>query len=63
MAPRTQWAKKENVLKLSEEERWCAVTGVMMMIMGISTATDAAATVDVVASLVGRVRRDAGGNG
>jgi hypothetical protein len=62
-ALRTQWAKKENVLKLAEEERWCAVIGVMMMIMGISTVTDAAATVDIAASLVGRVRHDAGGNG
>jgi hypothetical protein len=33
------------------------------MIMGISTVTDAAATVAIAASLVGRVRRDAGGNG
>jgi hypothetical protein len=63
MAPRTQWAKKENVLKLSEEERLCIVTGVMMMIMGIFSMTDAAATVDIVACLVGRVHRDAGWGG
>jgi hypothetical protein len=61
-ALRTQWAKKENVLKLAEEERWCAVIGVMMMIMRISTVTDAAAIVAIAASLVGRVRRDAGGD-
>ena len=59
---RTQRAKKENVLKLTEEERWCDVIGVMMMIMGISTVTVAVATVAIAASLVGRVRRDAGGD-
>jgi hypothetical protein len=35
MAPRTQWAKKENVLKLLEEERLRDGTRVMMMMMGI----------------------------
>jgi hypothetical protein len=35
MAPRTLWAKKENVLKLLEEERLRDGTGVMMMMMGI----------------------------
>jgi hypothetical protein len=61
MAPQTQWAKKENVKKLSEVERLCAVTGAtMMMRMGTFSVTDAAATVDITAFLVGRVRRDAG---
>jgi hypothetical protein len=44
MVPRTQWAKKENVLKISEEERLCAATGIMMMIMGIFREIDAAVT-------------------
>jgi hypothetical protein len=57
---RTQWAKKENVLKLLEEERLCDGTGVMMM-MGIFSETDAAATADIVACLVGRARRDVEG--
>jgi hypothetical protein len=61
MVPRTQWAKKEIVLKISEEERLCAATGIMMMIMGIFREIDAAVTADIAACLDGRVRRDAGG--
>ena len=59
--PRTQWAKKENVLKISEEERLCAATGIMMMIMGIFREIDAAVTAGIAACLDGRDRRDAGG--
>jgi hypothetical protein len=61
MVPRTQWAKKEIVLKISEEERLCAATGIMMMIMGIFREIDAAVTADIAACLDGRARRDAGG--
>jgi hypothetical protein len=60
MAPQTPWAKKENVQKLSEVERLCVVTGATMMMMGTFSVTDAAATVDIAAFPVGRVRHDAG---
>jgi hypothetical protein len=57
MAPRTQWAKKESVLKLLEEERLCDGTGVMMMMMGIFSEADAATTAVIVVFLVGRAPR------
>jgi hypothetical protein len=61
MAPRTQWAKKESVLKLLEEERLCDRTGVMMMMMmmmmGIFSEADAAATTVIVVCLIGRAPR------
>jgi hypothetical protein len=52
MAPRTQWAKKESMLKLLEEERLCDGTGVMMTMMGIFNVADAAATAVIVVCLV-----------
>jgi hypothetical protein len=48
--------EKESALKLLEEERLCDGTGVMMM-MGIFSEADAAATAVIVVCLVGRAPR------